>query len=308
LTGKREKKIVVASRIAVFVNAALSILKISAGLVAGSLATVADGIDSASDILTSLITLFTAHIISRPPNMKYPYGYSRADTMAAKILAFIVFFAGAQLAVSSTGRLINPQPHSLPKTIALIAIIISIISKQILAYYLKNTGKKVKSKMLIANAKNMQSDVVISLSVLTGLLFTFYFKMPVLDTITALLVSIWIMGVAVKIFFESSLELMDGVDNPDVYKKIIDACKEVEGVSNPHRIRVRKIANNYLISLDIEADGNMTLTAAHDLSLQVEQLIKEKITDIFDVLVHVEPSGNKEPDEAFGISEKDVVR
>ncbi len=308
MTGKSEKKIVVASRIAVFTNALLSILKITVGLAAGSLATVADGIDSASDVLTSLITLFTAHIISRPPNMKYPYGYSRADTMAAKILAFIIFFAGAQLAVSSFGRLINPQPQSLPRTIALVVIVISIISKQALAFYLKKTGTKVKSKMLIANAKNMQSDVVISFSVLAGLLFTFYFKMPVLDSVTALLVSVWIMGVAVKIFFENSLELMDGVDNPDVYKKIIEACKEVDGVSNPHRIRVRKIANNYLISLDIEVDGDMKLTQAHHLSQLVEELIKKKISDIFDVLVHVEPSGNKEPDEAFGISEKDVIK
>ncbi len=308
MTGKREKKIVVASRIAVFTNALLSILKITVGLAAGSLATVADGIDSASDVLTSLITLFTAHIISRPPNMKYPYGYSRADTMAAKILAFIIFFAGAQLAVSSFGRLINPQPQSLPRTIALVVIVISIISKQALALYLKKRGTKVKSKMLIANAKNMQSDVVISFSVLAGLLFTFYFKMPVLDSVTALLVSVWIMGVAVKIFFENSLELMDGVDNPDVYKKIIEACKEVDGVSNPHRIRVRKIANNYLISLDIEVDGDMKLTQAHHLSQLVEELIKKKISDIFDVLVHVEPSGNKEPDEAFGISEKDVIK
>ena len=183
---KHKKKIVVVSTVAVVVNGLLSVLKIVVGLAAGSLATVADGIDSASDVLTSLITLFTAHIIARPPDMKYPYGYSRADTMAAKILAFIIFFAGAQLAVSSFGRLINPQPRAIPAVIAIYVIVISIVFKQLLALYLKKTGKKVQSKMLIANAKNMQSDVVISFSVLLGLLFTFYLKMPLLDVITAL--------------------------------------------------------------------------------------------------------------------------
>ncbi len=304
--GKREKKIIAVSRVAVIVNGLLSLLKITVGIIAGSMATVADGIDSASDVLTSLITLFTAHIIGRPPDLRYPYGYSRADTMATKILAFIIFFAGAQLAISSAGHLINPEPRNIPKTIAVFIIIISIIFKQLLAVYLKKTGKAVQSNMLIANAKNMQSDVVISLSVLVGLLFTFYLKMPVLDVITAFVVSVWIMVVAVKIFFETNRELMDGVDDPDIYNKIVEAVKAVPGVSRPHRIRVRKMANRYVIALDIEVDGAMTLLEAHEKSIRVEKMIREKIENVFDILVHVEPAGMHEPDEVDGISEKDI--
>jgi divalent metal cation (Fe/Co/Zn/Cd) transporter len=93
--GKREQKIVTASKVAVYGNAVLSVLKIVVDIMAGSLALVADGIDSASDVLTSVITLVTAHIIVRPPNHKYPLGYNKADTTASKILAFIILFAGA---------------------------------------------------------------------------------------------------------------------------------------------------------------------------------------------------------------------
>ncbi len=304
--GKREKKIIVVSRVAVIVNGLLSLLKITIGLIAGSMATVADGIDSASDVLTSLITLFTAHIIGRPPDLRYPYGYSRADTMATKILSFIIFFAGAQLFISSAGHLLNPEPRSIPKTIAVVIIVVSIIAKQLLAVYLKKAGKTEQSNMLIANAKNMQSDVVISLSVLLGLLFTFYFKMPVLDVITAFIVSIWIMVVAVKIFFETNRELMDGVDDPEVFKKIVDACKTVPGVSRPHRIRVRKMANQYLIALDIEVDGKLTVLEAHRKSIQLEKKIKESVGQVFDILVHVEPAGMHEHDEVDGISETDI--
>ncbi len=306
MLGKREKKIVIVSWVAIITNGLLSMLKIVIGLTAGSLATVADGIDSASDVLTSLITLFTAHIIGRPPDIKYSYGYSRADTMATKILAFIIFFAGIQLAISSFGHLIHPEPRSIPKIIAIYIIIISIISKQLLAFYLKKAGKSLLSNMLIANAKNMQGDVIISLSVLLGLIFTFYFKMPILDVITALIVSIWIMAIAVKIFFESNLELMDGVDDPKVYKQIIEACHEVEGVLNPHRIRVRKMANFYVISLDIEVSGSLLLEEAHQKSKHVEQIIRKKMPNVYDILVHVEPTGNQEPDEVFGVSEKDI--
>lgn len=306
LLGKREKKIVAISWVSVAANALLSVLKITVGLFAGSLATIADGIDSASDVLTSLITLFTAHIIGRPPDLKYPYGYSRADTIATKVLSFIIFFAGAQLAISSLGHIVHPVPRSIPKLIAVYIIILSIVSKQLLAYYLKRAGKAEQSNMLIANAKNMQSDVIISLSVLLGLLFTFYFKMPVLDVITALAVSIWIMVVAVKIFFETNRELMDGIEDTAIYKKIIETCRKVEGVTRPHRIRVRKMANLYVIALDIEVDGNLTLEDAHHKSKLVEQLIRKKIPNVYDVLVHVEPAGNKETDEVFGVSEEDI--
>jgi len=303
--GTREKKIIAVSWVAIIGNAILSILKVSVGILSGSMAVIADGIDSASDVLTSLITLFTAHIIGRPPDLRYPYGYRKADTMATKILSFIIFFAGSQLFISSIGKLIHPEPHGIPAAIAIYIIIISIIGKQGLALYLKKAGKTAESSMLIANSKNMQSDVIISISVLVGLIITYVLKMPILDVITALLVSIWIMFVAIKIFFESGRDLMDGIDDPEIYKQVIAACTQIKGVSNPHRIRIRKIANLYLVTLDIELPEYMTLKEGHLLSQAVEENIKTQIPNIYDVLVHIEPEGNKEA-EVFGVSEKDL--
>jgi len=301
--GKRERRIIRVSWAAIAGNAFLSVLKIFVGLWAGSLAVLADGIDSATDIITSIVTLFTAHIIARPPNINYPYGYSKADTIATKLLAFIIFFAGAQLALSTAGELLHPTASTIPDTIAIWVVLISIVGKLLLAFYLKKTGKSVDSAMLIANARNMQNDVVISVSVLIGLMFTFVFEMPIFDVITAFAVSIYIMFVAFKIFMESNRELMDGVEDKEIYKTIIATVKRVEGASNPHRIRVRKMSHLYLIALDIEADGKLSLHNAHLISAEVERQLKQKIPNVYDVLVHVEPIGNEEPDEAFGISE-----
>ncbi|HHL58104.1 MAG TPA: cation transporter [Bacteroidetes bacterium] len=304
--GNREKKIVFASKVSVAGNALLSVLKIVVGLFAGSLAVVADGIDSASDIITSLVTLYTAHIVARPPDKKYPYGYQKADTIAAKVLAFIIFFAGAQLALSSIEKLLEPEPPVMPDHIAVYIIILSIIGKYLLSVYLKKVGKEVDSAMLTANARNMQNDVVISLSVLVGLIFTFIFKLPVIDVITALLVSGYIMYIAFKIFMQTNRDLMDGVDDEGIYRKIIVQVKNVEGASNPHKIRVRKMAHLYVIALDIEVDGSITLEKAHELSAQVEKSIKSNIPNVYDVLVHVEPIGNREEDEVFGVSEEEL--
>ncbi len=304
VNGSREHKIIVASWIAVIGNAVLSVLKIFVGIFAGSFAVIADGIDSASDVLTSLITLFTAHIIGRPPDPKYPYGYSKADTVATKLLAFIIFFAGAQLAISTVDRLMTPINLVVPNPIAIYVILLSIVSKYALAFYLKKTGKNVDSQMLIANGRNMLNDVIISISVLAGLVFTFILQMPILDLVTAFLVSFYIMFVAFRIFMQSNRDLMDGVSNQDVYQKIIVATKSVDGVSNPHRIRVRKMAHQYLVALDVEIDGEVSLNLAHKLSHKVEQRIKEELPNTYDVLVHPEPIGNDEPDESYGVSEK----
>lgn len=305
-SGNRESKIIRASWISIIGNAFLSVIKIIVGIAAGSFAVIADGIDSASDVLTSLITLITAHIISKPPDPKYPYGYSKADTVATKVLAFIIFFAGAQLAISSFNRLISNETSDIPRMISIYVIILSIVGKYILSFYLMKTGKKIESSMLIANGRNMQNDVIISLSVLAGLFFTYILNMPVLDLITALLVSIYIMVIAFRIFMDSNRDLMDGIDNQEIYNTIITASKSVEGVVNPHRIRVRKMANLYLIALDIEIDGNKTLENAHKISHKVEDRIKKAIPNIYDILVHPEPIGTHQGGEKYGVSEKEL--
>ncbi|MBU1370457.1 MAG: cation diffusion facilitator family transporter, partial [Bacteroidetes bacterium] len=288
----RAKTIIDASWVAILGNAFLSVIKIIAGFLSGSMALVADGIDSAGDILGSLITLLTARIIAKPPNMHHPYGYDKADTIASKLLAFLIFFAGAQLAISTFQRIISGHEGMLPSSLAVIVVSISIIGKQLLARYLGKTGRKIDSPMLKANAKNMQNDVIISIAVLLGLIFTHIFNLPILDSITALLVSVWIMIVAIKIIIKSSKELMDGLDDPGIYKTIMDAVGRVAGAHNPHRVRARKMAHFYMIALDIEIDGRKSLDEAHEISNKVEQEIKHKIKNVYDILIHIEPLGD----------------
>jgi cation diffusion facilitator family transporter len=302
----REQKIIKASWNSIFGNAFLSIVKIVTGFIFGSMALVADGVDSASDIITSLITLLTARIISKPPDMKYPYGYEKADTIASKLLAFIIFFAGAQLAITTIHRLLEGQVSEMPSLLAVFVIVLSIAGKQFLSFYLNRVGKKTDSEMLRSNAKNMQGDVIISSSVLVGLVFTHIFKMPVLDLITALAVSGWIMFVAVRIIVQSSRTLMDRIEDPGIYKSITEAVANVPDAHHPHRIRARKIAHLYVIDLDVEVDGTFSLDKAHMISHQVENEIKARVENVYDVLVHAEPLGDDASHEVFGVSEKDL--
>ena len=275
-------------------------------MLAGSMAVVADGVDSASDILTSIITLITAHIMSRPPDIRYPYGYERADSIASKALSFVIFFAGAQLAISTVTKLLEGGHTEVPSLFAIWVIIASIIGKLLLALYQFRVGKKTGSSMLVANARNMQSDVLISLAVLTGLIFTVVLKMPIIDTITALAVSIWIMATAIRIFFQTNRDLMDGMDDIAIYKKVFKLIADVKEVYNPHGARIRKTGYKFIVDIHIEVDGSKSVTESHAISHEVEKKIKAGIENVYDVNVHVEPYGNIEKDEKYGVSCRDV--
>ncbi|MFA8300907.1 MAG: cation diffusion facilitator family transporter [Hyphomicrobiales bacterium] len=287
-------------------NAILSIIKIIVGFISGSMAVLGDGIDSASDILTSIITLYTAKMVNRPPNLEYAYGYKRADTVASKVLAFIIFFAGAQLAISTINKLIDGHTGEIPGKIALVVTVISIFGKIFLARYQMSIGKKTDSSMLRANGKNMQNDVIISLTVLIGLGLTFILKIPIADILTAGGVSIYIMYTAFQIFLESNKELLDGIEDTSIYEKIYKAASSVKGVFNPHRIRVRKMGDQYLISLDIEVDSNICVKESHKLCHSVEENINHTIPAVYDIRVHAEPLGDKHPDEVYGIGACDL--
>jgi cation diffusion facilitator family transporter len=304
--AEREQEIKNASWVGIFGNAFLSVIKISAGFISGSLAVVADGVDSSSDIITSIITLVTARILMKPPDIKYPYGYEKADTIATKLLSFIIFFAGAQLFITTIKKLFSGAEHTMPSPLAIYITIISIIGKLLLAYHQTRQGKRTGSAMLVANGKNMQNDVIISSSVLIGLVFIFILKMPILDIICALLVSLWVMWVAFNIFREASVLLMDGVKDCTIYDKIFKAIDSVEGAHHPHRIRVRHIGDKIMIVIDLEVDGDLSLRKAHEIAHEVENAIKSNVEHVFDVVIHIEPIGDHLEEKELGINKNNL--
>jgi cation diffusion facilitator family transporter len=160
--------------------------------------------------------------------------------------------------------------------------------------------------MLIANARNMRNDILLSLSVLASLFFTVILKEPLIDRIIALLISLFIMYVGFRIFMKTNIDLMDGIDNTGVYDKLFESVRSVEGAHNPHRVRARKIGHYYMINLDIEVDPYLSVKDAHDIAKNVENSIKSNLRNIYDVMVHVEPLGNLEEDEKYGITETEI--
>jgi cation diffusion facilitator family transporter len=186
----------------------------------------------------------------------------------------------------------------------LLATLISIAGKVLLAWTQYFFGKKADSPMLKANAKNMASDVILSGGVLVGLGLSLLLDLESADSVMAILVGLWVNKSAVGIFMEVNLELMDGAPGTGSYQAVFDAVRSVDGAGNPHRARMRRIAGLWDIDLDIEVKPNITVLEAHWIAHQVEDAIKERVEGVYDIMVHVEPAGNLEY-EGYGLSEEE---
>jgi cation diffusion facilitator family transporter len=298
----KAKLIKTASLTALLGNCFLAIVKIWTGIYAGSHAVIGDGIDSSVDMFISIMTLIVARIISRPADEGHPWGHGRAETVGTFLLSCVLFFAGSQLVLNAFKDIISGVEREVPSMPALVVTLVSIAGKLILAWSQYVFGKKADSPMLKANAKNMSADVLLSAGVLAGLGLSMIFNIGVIDSWAALLVGLWVIKSALSIFLEANTELMDGGSNKVFYQAVFEAVNSVEGAGKPHRVRMRRISGLWDIDIDIEVSQKKTLIEAHWIAFKVEKAIKERVENVYDIMIHVEPEGNLE-DEGFGLSE-----
>jgi cation diffusion facilitator family transporter len=249
-----------------------------------------------------IITLFVVGVVSRPADAGHPWGHGRAETVATVLLSFIIFFVGAQLIVDSASDILSGARQAVPSGFAMIVTLISIAGKILLALSQRHLGKLSGSSMIRANAKNMAGDALISAGVLAGLLISSATGVGLADQIIAILIGAWIIRTAIGIFLEANHELMDGGAAGGEYRLIFDAVKAVDGADSPHRARMRRIAGFWDIDVDIEVAPGITVSEAHVIASRVEEEIKARLENVYDIVVHIEPRGDTS-EEGFGLSE-----
>lgn len=294
------------SYVGIIGNLMLALLKFSIGILSGSLAIIADGIDTSTDIITSFLTLIAAKISNKPADFSHPYGHERAETITTKILSIIVLFAGYQVLVSAIKNLLSGNKTIENPLWVLLVAAISVIIKYLLYNYKLKIGKKINSSSFIADALNMRNDIFTSLAVFIGILIFYFTGIPWIDSVIAIFVSIIIFKVGIEMFIETSDELMDGSKElGDIYKMIINICDEYSEIQNPHKIRVRKSGFVYFLEFHIEVNPNMIIKEANKLTFKLEKEIKEYNPYIKDIIIHVEPFENIENEE-FGL-DKDSI-
>jgi len=289
------------SIIAIITNVLLAIVKVSVGVIFNSMAVLADGIDTTTDILTSSTVLISSLISRKPPDREHPYGHQRAENIGAKVISFVIFYAGISLLIESVKRLINGQFDILQGFIPLIAAVLSVAGKTFLFAIEYSTGKKTKSQAMIAEAKNMRNDIIMSVLVFVGVILN-KIGLAWMDPLISVVMSFIILRVAWDVFEENAHELMDGLYENEmwIYEKVFEVCKAC-GAHNPHKVRIRKIGGRFDIDMDVEVNGNMSVRQAHEITKCIRKRLSDS-KDIYDVVVHVEPEGNNE-NEPYGLSQ-----
>jgi cation diffusion facilitator family transporter len=277
------------SIIGLIVNIFLFIIKLLLGIFGQSQALTADAFHSLSDFTTDISIVLGVKFWSKPPDERHPYGHRRIETVITIIICVILLIAAFSLGYNAILSL-KGESKGPPQFIAFIGALISIISKEILYRLTLKTGKKEKSKALIANAWHHRTDALSSIPVGVAILVTLINeKLDFLDQVTALLVSIFILYAAYKLLKPSLLEIIGtglSEKNKEFIKSLIHSVKEVKSV---HALRSRQMGSGWFVDLHIQVDANMTVEKSHKVAESVKKILLEKGPEIIDVVVHIEP-------------------
>jgi cation diffusion facilitator family transporter len=255
---------------------------------------IADAVHSLSDLVTDFIILLFVKISGKPQDQKHDFGHGKFETLAALIIGSILLFVGGWIAWEGISRIlfvINGGTLDSPGIIALVAALISIVSKEILYRYTVKVGKEIKSDMTIANAWHHRSDGLSSIAVAIGIGGALLLgeKWTILDPIAALVLSFFIIWVALRLMKPSLDELMERSLPEKVEQEIISIVNTFEQVGDLHNLRTRKIGTTYAIEFHIRIDGALPLQEAHQIITAVELKLKDYYGAATHVIIHLEP-------------------
>ncbi|MDR0315027.1 MAG: cation diffusion facilitator family transporter [Oscillospiraceae bacterium] len=287
---QNEKLAMKVSRNTLIGNTALVAVKAFAGVYAHSAAMLADSIHSLSDILSTVIVMVGVKLAGKEADQKHPYGHERFECVAAIILSGILLFTGVGIGFTGVKSIISMEygKFTIPGFIALIAAIISIVSKESMYWYTRIAAKKVNSDALMADAWHHRSDALSSIGSFAGILGA-RLGFPVLDPLAAIIICLIIIKVSVDIFRDAIGKMTDkSCDGAvvDEMKKVVLAQEYVLGIDE---IRTRIFGDKIYVDLDILADGCSTLKEAHDVADQVHDAIEGKFSQVKHCMVHVSP-------------------
>lgn len=279
----------------VIVSALLAILKISVGVLANSTAVVSDGIESASDVLTSGIVLFGLALAVRPPDEDHPYGHGRVETLSALLVGTILTVTGALICYHSLER--AWEPGYPPAVFAVWPLVVSIFCKSILWVGKRRLGKRIHSDALMADASNDAVDVLSALVALTGLSIALWDpgRFSRFDHFGGAGVGIIVVILGLRVMQRTSLQLMDTMPDGAMLEEVRRVALEAPGALAVEKCFARKTGLKYHIDLHLEVDPQLTVQASHDIATGVRIRIKESLDWVADVLVHVEPYTGKLP-------------
>ena len=290
----REKKIYKVTAVGSVVNVALTVFKFVAGILGRSSAMVADAVHSLSDLVTDAIIFIFVRAASKPVDRSHEYGHGKFETLATLIVGCILIVVGLGIMIAGIKDCIaffQGEKGEHPRMIALIAAVLSIVMKEAVFRYTLKQAHKIDSPILIANAWHHRSDAFSSIATLVGVAGAMFLgdNGLILDPLAAILVSFYICKSGYEVVKPSLDELLEKALPAETEKEIRQLLKSVEGVEGVHKLKTRKIGNQFAIEVNTEMDGNISLEEAHRIATRAENKLKKRFGSKTHVGIHMEP-------------------
>ena len=284
-----EKTATRVSLVGVVGNAALSVFKLLAGILAHSGAMISDAVHSASDVLSSFIVIIGVKLSVREADRDHPYGHERFECVAAIVLAVVLAVTGLLIGWRAVLNIAaGAEGTTVPGLLALIAALVSILSKEAMYWYTRHYAKRYDSSALMANAWHHRSDALSSVGALIGIAGA-RLGHPIMEPLASLLICGFILKAAYDIFRDAMSKMVDHACDAETELRIgecVLAQKEVQGID---RLQTREFGNRIYVDLEIRLDGGLSLVEAHDIAEQVHDRIEAEFPSVKHIMVHVNP-------------------
>ena len=290
----REKEVYKVTAVGSVVNVVLTVFKFVAGVLGRSSAMVADAVHSLSDLLTDAIIFIFVRAASKPVDRTHEYGHGKFETLATLIVGCILIVVGLGIMVNGIKDCIaffHGDRGEHPRMIALIAAVLSIVMKEAVFRYTLRQGRKIDSPIMIANAWHHRSDAFSSIATLVGVAGAMFLgdKGLILDPLAAILVSFYICKSGYEVVRPSLDELLEKALPAETEKEIRRLLKSVDGIEGVHKLKTRKIGNQFAIEVNTEMDGKISLDEAHRIATRAENKLKKRFGSKTHVGIHMEP-------------------
>lgn len=281
------------SVVGIGVNIALVIFKLLAGILAQSGAMISDAVHSASDVLATFMALIGVNMAQKGPDKEHPYGHERQECVASIILSGVLLLTGLGIGYNGLEKIFGSDPSALavPGKLALIAAVVSILTKEWMYHYTKNIALKINSAAFLADAWHHRSDALSSIGALIGIVGA-QMGYPILDPLASVIICCFIVKVSFDIFREATARMVDRACDTEFEQNVENFILQQDGVMGIDTLRTRLFGNKIYVDVEILADGEETLKEAHNIAERVHGGIEENFPEVKHIMVHVNPKNS----------------
>jgi cation diffusion facilitator family transporter len=274
-------------------NVALTAAKFAAGFIGHSHALMADAVESLADIFSSLIVWRGVVVAAEPADEDHPYGHGKAEPLAAAVVSVMLLLAAAWIVLTAVREIW--QPHQSPAAFTLLVLFGVVALKEGLYRFVHRESASIHSSALQADALHHRSDALTSLAAAVGISVSLIGGKgyEAADDVAAVAAAMVIAWNGYRVLRPALNDLMDQAPNRALVDRIRHTAETVPGVHRVEKCKARKMGHLYLVDTHVEVDPLITVQRGHEISHEVKDQIRAQIPRVGDVLVHIEPSGQK---------------